>query len=73
MLRVWLRGVHGSGWVRLREFFYPTHHGALKKSNPLEEFNPTKPTWIGLGWVEPMGWTVFIFYFIFLLLLLLLN
>ena len=40
-------------------FFYPTHHGGLKK-------NQTQLTCIGLGRVEPMGLTIF-------LLLLLLN
>ena len=52
------RGVHGSGWVGLRRFFNPRW---VKK-------NTTQPTWIGLGRVEHMGLTVFIF-----LLLLLLN
>ena len=56
--------MHGSGWVGLRGFFDPTHHGGLKKSNS------TQPTQIRLGWVESMGWTVFII-IIFLLLLLL--
>ena len=75
-LRLWLRGMHGSNWVKLREFFDPTHHGGLKKSNPTQPItgvqpNPTQPTWIGLGQVEPMGWAVFIFIIIFLLLLLL--
>ena len=52
------RGVHGLGWVGLRRFFNPRW---VKK-------NITQPTWIGLGRVEHMGLTVFIF-----LLLLLLN
>ena len=60
----------------MRGFFNPTHHGGLKKSNPTQPItgvqpNPTQPTWIGLGQVEPMGWAVFIFIIIFLLLLLL--
>ena len=25
------RSVHGFGWVRLKGFFDPTHHGGLKK------------------------------------------
>ena len=68
MFRVWLRGVQWSGWVRLREFFYPTHHSGLKKSNPSQEFNPTQPTWIGLGRTHGLDSL-----FIYFLLLLLLN
>ena len=49
------RGVHGSDWVRLRRFFDLTHPGGSKKIQP----NPTQPTWVGLGWVEPMGLTIF--------------
>ena len=45
------RGVHGSDWVRLREFFDPTHHG---EPNPSYKSNPTHT-----GRVEPMGWTIF--------------
>ena len=52
------RVVHGSGWVGLRRFSNPSW---VKK-------NTTQPTWIGLGRVEHMSLTVFIF-----LLLLLLN
>ena len=57
-----LVGVHGSGWIGLREFFDPTHHGGLKKIQPITgvQPNPTQPTWIRLGWVKPMGWTIFI-------------
>ena len=49
------RGVHGSGWVELRGFFDPTHHGESKKIQP----NPTQLTWVKLGQVEPMGLTIF--------------
>ena len=63
-----IRSVHGSGWVRLRGFFDPTHHGGSKKNstqpNPSHKSNPTQPTWVGLGRVEPVGLTNF-----FLLLL----
>ena len=50
------------------EIFYPTHHGGSKNIQPnlIHHINPTQPTWVGLGWVEPMDWTIF-----FLLLLLL--
>ena len=53
------RGVHGLGWVGLRGFFDPTHHGGSKKiqPNPTHHINPTQPTWVGLGRVEPMGLT----------------
>ena len=41
------RGVHRSGWVRLRGFFDPTHHGGSKKNstqpNPSHKSNPTQP------------------------------
>ena len=53
-----IRGVHGSGWVGLRGFFDPTHHGGSKKIQP----NPTH-----MGRVEPMDLKIL------LLLLLLLN
>ena len=53
------RGVHGSGWVRLRRFFDPTHHGGSKKIQP----NPHELDWVRLNpWVGQ-----------FFLLLLLLN
>ena len=53
------RSVHGSGWVRLRGFFDPTHHSGSKKiqPNPTHHIsptqpNPTQPTWVGLNpWV----------------------
>ena len=47
------RGVHGSGWVGLRGFFDPTHHG---EPNPSHKSTPTHH---GSGQVEPMGWTIF--------------
>ena len=52
-------GVHGSGWVGLRGFFDPTHHGGSKKIqlNPTHHINPTQPTWVGLGRIKPMGLT----------------
>ena len=25
-----------------------------------KKFNPTQPTWVGSGRVEPLGWTIFI-------------
>ena len=28
--------------------------------NPTHHISPTQPTWVGLGWVEPMGLTNFI-------------
>ena len=45
------RGVHGSGWVELRGFFDPTHHGGTKKikPNPTHHINPTQPNPHGLG------------------------
>ena len=54
------KGVHGSDWGDF--LAQPTVVGKKK-------FNPTQPTWVRLGWVEPLGWTIFLF----LLLLLLLN
>ena len=50
MLEAMSMVMYGLGWVELRRFFYPTHHGELKKIS-----NSTQPTWIGLGRVEPMG------------------
>ena len=49
---------------QVKGFFDPTHHGRLKKIqlNSTHHRGPTQPTWIGLGWVEPMGLTVFYFY-----------
>ena len=50
-----IRSVHGSGWVRLRGFFDPTHHGGSKKirPNPTHHIIPTQPTWVELNpWVE---------------------
>ena len=59
------RGVHGSGWVGLRRFFDLTHHGGSKKiqPNPTHHINPTQPTWVGLGRVEPMSLTNCFFYY----------
>ena len=52
-----------SAWVRLRGFLDQTHHGGLKKiqSNQTHHIqpNPTQLTWIGLGQVKLMGWTIF--------------
>ena len=47
------------------EIFYPTHHGGSKniQPNPIHHINPTQPTWVGLGWVKPIGWTIFFFYY----------
>ena len=42
---VLVRDVHGLGWVWLRGFFDPTHHGGSKKIQP----NPTQPNPHGLG------------------------
>ena len=52
-----LRGMCGSGWVGLRGFFDPTHHGGSKKIQPnlTHHISPTQPTWIGLGQVKLMG------------------
>ena len=51
------------GWVE--GIFQPNSSWWVKKSltqaNSSQEFNPT--TWIGLGWVESMGWIVFIYYY----------
>ena len=43
---VFSRGVHGSGWVGLRGFFDPTHHGGSKKIQPnlTHHISPTQPT-----------------------------
>ena len=53
--------MHGSGWVGLRGFFDPTHHGGSKKiqHNPTYRISPTQPTWVGLGQVELMSLTNF--------------
>ena len=53
--------MHGSGWVELRGFFYLTHHGGLKKiqPNPTHHISLTHMGWVGLGWVKPMGLTIF--------------
>ena len=53
--------VHGSGWVRLRGFFDPTHHGGSKKiqPNPTHHISPR----VGLGRVEPMGLTIYYYYY----------
>ena len=50
------KGVHESGWVKLRGFFNPTHHGGLKKIQPnaTHHKGPTQPMWIGLDWVGPI-------------------
>ena len=57
-----IRSVHGSGWVRLRGFFDPTHHDGSKKNsnqpNPSHESNPTHTRR-----VEPMGLTNFFYYY----------
>ena len=49
--------MYGLGWVELRRFFDPTHHGELKKIqlNPTHHKVLTQPTLIGLDRVEPMG------------------
>ena len=49
-------------WVKLRGFFDLIHHGESKKirPNPTHHISPTQPTWVGLGWVKPMGLTNFI-------------
>ena len=52
MERIICRGVHESDWGDF--LTQPTMVGQ-KKIQP----NPTQPTWVGLGWVEPMGWTFF--------------
>ena len=47
------KGVHGSCWVGLRGFFYPTHHGGSKKNstqpNPSHKSNPTHIGRVGSG------------------------
>ena len=50
------KGVHELGWVKLRGFFNPTHHGGLKKiqPNPTHHKGPTQPIWIGLDRVGPI-------------------
>ena len=49
-----LRGMCGSGWVGLREFFDPTHHGGSKKiqPNPTHHISPTQPNPTYMGWVK---------------------
>ena len=59
------RGVHGSGWVGLREFFDLTHHG---EPNPSHKSNPTHTGLVGSGRVGLNPWVGQFF-----LLLLLLN
>ena len=56
-----IRGVHWSGWVKLRGFFDPTYHGGSKKiqPNPTHHISPTQLIWVRLGRVEPMGLTNF--------------
>ena len=57
------RGVYGLGWVELRRFFDPTHHGGLKKIQPNLTYhisptqpNPTYMSWVGLNsWVGQLG------------------
>ena len=58
-----VRGVHGSGWVGLRRFFYLTHHGGSKKIQPnsTHHRSPTQPNPTHMGRVEPMGLTTFFF------------
>ena len=50
------RGVHELGWVRLRGFFDPTHHGGSKKNstqpNPSHKSNSTQMGQVGLGWIH---------------------
>ena len=51
------RDVHGSGWVKLRMFFTPTHHGRVEKNstppNLSQGSNLTQPKWIGLAhWLD---------------------
>ena len=62
------------GWVGLgwEDFLTQPTMVGQKKFNPTQPIievqpNPMQPTWVGLGRVEPMGWTKI------LLLLLLLN
>ena len=64
------RGVHGSGWVGLRGFFDPTHHGGSKKiqpnptqPNPSLKSNPTQPNPTHMGRVESMDLTIFYYYY----------
>ena len=51
--------------VGLRGFFDPTHHGGSKKiqPNPTHHISSTQPTWVRLGWVEPMDLTNFYYYY----------
>ena len=59
------RGVHGLGWVGLRGFFDPTHHGGSKKIQPNQthHISPTQPNPNHMGRVEPMGLTNFFYYY----------
>ena len=48
---------------QVKGFFDPTHHGRLKKkSNSTQPITGVQPNPHGLGWVEPMGLTVFYFF-----------
>ena len=53
--------MHESGWIGLKGFFDPAHHGGLKKiqHNPTHLINPTQSNLTHMGRVEPMGWTIF--------------
>ena len=55
------RGVHESGWGD----FWPNPLWWVKKNstqpNPSHKSNPTQPIWVGLGQIEPVGLTIFLF------------
>ena len=55
--------MHGSGWVKLRGVFDPTHHGGLKKIqlNPTYYISPTQPTRVGMNpWLDNFFITIII-------------
>ena len=53
----WGRGVHRSDWG---DFLTQLTMVGQKIFNPTHHISPTQPTWVGLGWVEPMDWTIFL-------------
>ena len=65
-----VRGVHGSGWVGLKRYFDPIHHGGSKKiqPNPTHHISLIQPNPIYMGRVGS-GWTHGFDKFLFLLLL----
>ena len=48
------KGMHGLGWVKLRKFFDPTHHGGSKKIQPNSTYHisSTQPNPYGSGWTN---------------------